>query len=209
MQLQLVLAASMLAIAYCAPPGPVLAEATRRGLRSGFRPALAVQLGSLVGDALWVSLALAGAASLAQAQNLQTALGVAGSVLLMGLGLRALYRPRKAKLSGLETPGREGALATGAALAVASPFALPFWLGVGASLPSFGIGSPSTLDYLVFFTSFMIACLAYAIFAAGAIAWGRNLLQQRFFFAIDLVCGVVLLVFGAQMLVTTLTRAVS
>ena len=60
------LAAFGLGLALCAPPGVVFAETVRRGLGRGFRAALGVQMGSLVGDGTWAALALGGAALLAQ-----------------------------------------------------------------------------------------------------------------------------------------------
>ena len=49
-------AAFGLGLAFCAPPGAVTAEAVRRGLSRGFRAALLLELGSLVGDAFWAAL---------------------------------------------------------------------------------------------------------------------------------------------------------
>ena len=44
------IAGAIMAISLSAPPGPVTMETVRRGLRGGFRPALFVQLGSVIGD---------------------------------------------------------------------------------------------------------------------------------------------------------------
>jgi len=62
-------------IAFAAPPGAVTAETFRRGAHGGFAVALGVQLGSLVGDATYALLALAGLAALAQNPALQFAFG--------------------------------------------------------------------------------------------------------------------------------------
>ena len=51
---------------FCLSPGAVLAETLRRGLQHGFRPALLVQVGSLVGDAVWAVIGLTGLALLIQ-----------------------------------------------------------------------------------------------------------------------------------------------
>ena len=51
--LTLLIAAFILGLVFNATPGPVFAETVRQGVRGGFRSALAVQFGSLVGDALW------------------------------------------------------------------------------------------------------------------------------------------------------------
>src|SRR2546423_3713334 len=75
----LFLSAFGLGLAFCAPPGAVTAEALRRGLARGFRPALLMQLGSLIGDAPWAALALTGAAWLAQPSALRGVLRGAGA----------------------------------------------------------------------------------------------------------------------------------
>lgn len=62
--IQIVLTGLWLGLVFNAAPGPVFTESLRRGVRGGFRPAFAVQVGSLVGDAAWAVLGLAGAAAL-------------------------------------------------------------------------------------------------------------------------------------------------
>ena len=92
----LALAAFGLGLALCAPPGVVFAETVRRGLGRGFRAALGVQMGSLVGDGTWAALALGGAALLAQQWLLRLVLGAVGVTLLLYLALKALrdaWRP--------------------------------------------------------------------------------------------------------------------
>lgn len=49
----------LLGLMYNAVPGPVLGETIHRELKGGYRSALAVQFGSLVGDALWAAPASA------------------------------------------------------------------------------------------------------------------------------------------------------
>jgi chemosensory pili system protein ChpE len=208
--MQLGIFAVTLALAYCVPPGPVLAEATRRGLASGFRAALAVELGSLAGDVMWVTVALVGAAALSQMGGLQTVIGTIGALFLLALGLRALFAARRKPTPAVD--GRsavEGAFATGAVLGVASPYALPFWLGVGSSLTGYGISSLGLLGYVIFCTAFTVVCVAYALVAAGAIAWGRRMLSPRFFFMVDIGCAAVLLLLGLRLLSQTLGKAVS
>src|SRR5665811_712902 len=88
--MKLALVAMLLALAYSAAPGPVLAETARRGLSNGFRAALAVELGSLAGDAVWIGLMFAGAAALAEAGGVQLAASGVGGLFLLWLGVRAL-----------------------------------------------------------------------------------------------------------------------
>jgi len=204
----LVLVAMLLALAYRAAPGPVLAEAARRGLTSGFRAALAVELGSIAGDALWVALALIGTAALAEAGGFQLAAGVAGGVFLLWLGVSALRSARNGHLPMDGNPFVERAFATGAVISVASPYALPFWLGVSSSLPGYGISSHGAFGYVAFFAAFLLTCIVFALVAAALFAWGHRFLRPRFFFAVDLVCGLALVVVGANLLSFALAHAI-
>jgi len=56
--LTIFLSALIFGVVFCLSPGAVLAETLRRGLLHGFKPALRVQIGSLVGDALWAVIGL-------------------------------------------------------------------------------------------------------------------------------------------------------
>jgi threonine/homoserine/homoserine lactone efflux protein len=205
--MKLEIVAMLLALAYCAAPGPVLAEATRQGLTSGFRAALAVELGSLAGDALWVGLTLAGAAALAEAGGFQLAAGLIGGIFLLWLGIRALRTARHGPLQRKGNVFVERAFATGAAISVASPYALPFWLSVSSSLPGYGISSHGAVGYAIFSTTFLLTCLVFALVAAAFISWGRRVLRPGVFFAVDLVCGFVLVVVGLNLLTFTLAHA--
>ena len=58
--LELLGMAFLLGFIFNAAPGAVFAETVRRGMSGGYRVALSVQFGSLVGDAVWAILALPG-----------------------------------------------------------------------------------------------------------------------------------------------------
>ena len=206
--MKLVLVAALLALAYCAAPGPVLAEAARRGLTSGFRAALAVELGSLAGDALWIGLMFAGAAALAQAGGVRLAAGGAGGLFLLWLGLRALSNARHKRPPESGGAVVEQAFATGAAISVASPYALPFWLAVSGSLSSYGVSSAGALGYTAFSATFMLTCLVFALFSAGVISWGRRFLRPRFFAVVDLVSGLGFVVLGLNLLFFTAAHVI-
>src|SRR5947209_14619410 len=79
-----------LGIAYNAAPGAVNTEALRRGLARGFRAALLVQLGALIGDATWAALALTGSAFLVQSRSLHLLLAAVGACFLLRLAWNAL-----------------------------------------------------------------------------------------------------------------------
>lgn len=51
-----VLLGIVLSVGQCLAVGPVSTEVLRRGLRGGFRAALAVEIGSCLGAGVWVML---------------------------------------------------------------------------------------------------------------------------------------------------------
>src|SRR3989442_15951971 len=77
------------------PPGPINAEAIRRGLSHRPWSAYAVVFGGCCGDALWALSIGIGTSAFRRAPYVQTVLGVASAALLLTLGglfLRGAFR---------------------------------------------------------------------------------------------------------------------
>ena len=83
--MSVLIAAFLLGLVFNAAPGAIFAETVRRGATGGFRPALAVQIWSLVGDATWAVLGLLGVGLLLQVDLLKWPVGLAGSAYLLWL----------------------------------------------------------------------------------------------------------------------------
>jgi threonine/homoserine/homoserine lactone efflux protein len=76
-------------------PGPGVMVVIARSLESGFRPGLAIALGILSGDFVFITLAILGLATLAEVMgNLFVLIKYAGAAYLIYLGLQ-LLRPTK------------------------------------------------------------------------------------------------------------------
>ncbi|MEI6796692.1 MAG: LysE family transporter [Methanomassiliicoccales archaeon] len=122
-----------LSIIFCIMPGAVNAEALRHGLRGGFRPALMVELGSVIGDRAWAFLALVGLAFLVTNNVARIALGISGCALLFYLAYKAFLDARKGSMGdgGEVKTGKH--FLTGALISLGSPLQIVFWLGIGGS----------------------------------------------------------------------------
>ena len=205
----LFLAAFGLGIAFSAPPGVVTALAVQQGLAHGFGAALSLELGSLIGDAVWALVALAGAAYLAQNPIARVAMGTGGAALLLWVAWRALRgavgdpRPRSAP------PAISGNFATGALISLSNPFAVAFWLGVGGSMIGGGDAPPRPAHYAAFFSGFMMAAFLWCFFLSALVTWGRRFVTPRFFCWISLGCGVALSYFAARLLWTAFANAMA
>ena len=203
-----VAAAVALGAAYAAVPGAVNTEAIRRGLAAGVRPALLVQLGSLLGDAVWAAIALGGATVLVQHEAVATALALLGAGFLFGLvrtTVRDAVRPRPVGPLPARTR-RGGDLAVGVAFGLANPAGLAFWTGVGggvlAGSPGGGLGQAAG-----FLVAFMVGALAWGTAVAVLAGLGRRWVGKRLLRWTDLVCAGVLGVFAIRLLWSGLRRA--
>lgn len=200
----LFLAAVGMGFVFCSPPGPVLALAARRGAVHGFPAALRVELGSLVGDAIWAVLGLSGVGLLMRLPAIHGVVGLVGALLLGWLGLRSLREARQAHALAAAPVQPRGDFSVGALISLTNPQAVAYWMALGSSIQVLTGHEASTADYMIFFCGFMLACLAYCFVAAGVIAGARTLLTESLFRSVNLVCGLALLVFAAFLAWNTL-----
>jgi chemosensory pili system protein ChpE len=202
----------MLGLVYVASPGPVNVETLRRGLTGGVRPALALQLGALAGDLLWVVLALAGVGLLLTHALAQTILGVAGMALLLCFGWSALWSQAvitavTCSSASVETSrqtapvGLRRTVWTGVAIATANPLAPIFWVSVSGSL------GESTQQPLAFLGGFAFGALLAGIGIALLVGLWHARLTPRLVRAVTSGCGLVLLGYGLLVGYTTVLGA--
>jgi len=199
MRPEIFLTGIVMGIAFAAPPGIVSVETFRRGITRGFPAALNVQLGSLIGDATYCLLALAGVAMIAQNAMAQRALGAFSVLLLFYLamnGIRAEFSNQPASTDpGDARPNSRGAFATGMLLSLTNPWAIGYWLSLGGALASFG-ALESANAMIIFFASFFGACVAYAFIFALLVGWTRRALPAIAARAISIASSALIGIFG-------------
>jgi chemosensory pili system protein ChpE len=168
--LTLLISAFGLGLVFNATPGPVFAETVRRGVRGGFRSALAVQLGSLVGDALWAIVGLVGVGFLSRVEALRTPISVAGVAYLLWLAYDAWQSSRRdvSASLGAETTHRR-AFRSGVLLSLTNPQNIAYWAAIGSALRAIGVTEPNVADDLAFFAAFMLSSTVWAFFVAALV----------------------------------------
>jgi chemosensory pili system protein ChpE len=162
--LTLFITAFVLGLVFNATPGPVFAETVRQGVRGGFRSAIAVQLGSLVGDALWAVVGLVGVGLLLQLERLRTPISVASVVYLSWLASNAWQTSRGefAISVTLDEADHRQALRSGVLLSLTNPQNVAYWAALGSALGSVG-------DNMVFFAGFMVSSAVWAFLVAALV----------------------------------------
>jgi len=179
---------------FCLSPGAVLAETLRRGLLQGFTPALLVQIGSLVGDAVWAVIGLTGIALLIQHDAVRVPLTVICALYLAWLGLRSLIDAwQLPQVEDAPASSAKNALAVGAAISLANPKNIVYWGALGSALSAIVGTTPSHGQTLMFFAGFMLASVLSCFLTAALVNVLRknaSPIWQRVSYG---ACGVVLL----------------
>lgn len=170
--LMLFASAFVLGLVFNAAPGAVFAETVRQGVRGGYRPALAVQLGSLVGDASWALLGLAGIGLVMLIDTLRWPIGLAGAAYLLWLSWdswQAARTEHRLDASNTAAATQKQALRRGMALSLTNPQNLAYWAAMGSALGSVGVAQPGARDYGVFFAGFMTSSLLWCFVCAALV----------------------------------------
>lgn len=201
----LFLSAIGLGFAFCALPGAVTAQAVRRGLERGFRSAMALQLGALVGVMLWAILALIGVAILVQHELARLMVDAVGVMFLLWLMWQAFSAAPHGTASKANATQVRGDVALGVALSLANPGALAFWLGIGGTMMAPGTASSHLQDPVVFLAGFLSGALLWCCLLASMLAWGRRFVTPLFFRRVNLICGLALGIFALKLLWSTIT----
>jgi len=201
--ISLAVSSFILGIAFCAPPGIITAETIRRGLMRGFRPALFVQFGSLVGDTTWSLIALTGLAFLVQNNSARIILSVIGIALLLKLAWDAIGAARRNIEIHAAPASTRGDFATGAMLSLSNPFNIVFWTGIGTTAFSGIHGAPQFPHFVTFFLAFITGAFLWCFFIAWLVAWGKQWMTPNFFRWVNLICGIILIYFAFQLGIQT------
>jgi threonine/homoserine/homoserine lactone efflux protein len=187
-----------------ATPGAITAQLLRGLGQRGFLWALFLQLGALIGLILWAIIALIGATFLVQNMLARVMLGAMGVLLLLGLAWQALRDAYRGKGGETKAVNVRGDFALGAALTLANPFPVVFWLSVLPTLIATGRVSLDLKEVMVFFTGFLVSALLWSVFMSSLISWGRRFVRPVFFRLVNLVCGLSLGFFAFKLLWSTL-----
>jgi chemosensory pili system protein ChpE len=165
-------AAFVLGLVFNAAPGAVFAETVRQGVRGGFRPALAVQVGSLVGDGVWAVLGLVGVGVLLQVEALRWPIGLAGVAYLAWLSWdawRSASQEFHLDAGGTPGAGTSRALRSGVTLSLTNPHNIAFWAALGSALGAVGVQQPTPADYGIFLAGFMASSVLWCFVCAAIV----------------------------------------
>ena len=185
----------ILGLSITAPIGPTNVEVIRRGVKEGWKSAIAFCLGVMVALIFYLLLVVFGLSFLTESPFVNTLLLILGVLVLAYLA----YNSFKDFFKGVELDlgdqesGGAGHFLPGIVLTISNPAVLLLWTGImgadlAASQASLGAGLALSLGILI----------GVAIFFSGLallIHHGRRLLKGQYFRYVSLAAGIVLAIF--------------
>lgn len=180
MGIESVLTLAVAVLLFGASPGPGIFAVVARALSAGFRPALALSAGLILGDLIWLAAAASGLAVVAQALGeFFIVLKIAGGLYLAWMGVKA-WRARPLPLADEASPpaaqSLPATLAGGVAVTLSNPKAILFYLAILPTILDLdAITLPGLLTAGVVVVVVLLAvCGTYALLAARARALLRS-----------------------------------
>lgn len=189
---------------YCLPLSAVNVEIIRRGLTQGFVTALVVSMGALVGDAVWIGLAVLGAEVMVRAPAARIAIGVLGIAVLLYLAWSSWRHAEQttAPVTGAP-PGVLKAFGIGVMLCLASPQAVFVLLAVMGSVGADAYTARA--DRYALYAGIIGGAVVYGFLASGLSAWGRRFVTPRTLRIVDRVAALLFLGLAVMLAIRTAT----
>ena len=203
--IELFFSATALGFLFNAAPGAIFTESLRRGLKGGFKSALYVQFGSLVGDLIWAVIGLGGAAILFEIDAIKIPMAIFGGVLLAWLAFSSFMDASK-KIPSINLTLRQDdktELTVGAALSLSNPINITYWAGMAGTIAMLGVKEPTGKAFIVFLSGFMLSSIVWCFLCAGFIGFVRKAINQTGWVLINISCGIGLAYFSIYVLLNT------
>ncbi len=185
----------LIGLSLAVPPGPVNAVIAAESVKRSYVNGIKVGLGAMTADATFLVITLIGVAVLFNNDTVRLVVSIVGGLILAYMALGILKDFRKPIKEGVNDNVKSYYL-TGVAIGFTNPAAILWWITAGAAL----IASTNLMGIVGFFIGIALWVTAFSIalhYAKSKALWVYP--------AVMLVCGVVLLFFGAALIYSGLT----
>lgn len=184
--------------------GPVFFYLLKNSLEKGFWVGFFIALGIVMGDLVCLVICSFGAVPFFNNPDNQFWIGIIGSLILLGLGIKFLIKP-ETKTKSPESPIPQkisktnyvSYLVQGFLINFINPFVFIIWIGIiGYAETEYDYGK----DMLAFFTAVLLGIFSTDLLKAYFAHKIKKFLTKRFMRNISRVFGVILIVFGVRVL---------
>lgn len=183
--------------------GPVFFSIIQTSIERGFLSGVWVAIGVSISDALYIFLAYMGLSQVFSNGDNQRYMAYTGGVILFAFGAYYLFvksrRVLNFKSVNIKSTSPLRLVAKGFIINGLSPMVLIFWLGT-VSVATGEFGYTTTAQVVTFFGAIVGTVLITDIIKAKLADKLRTIMTPRFVRVMNLVLGVVMLIFGGRLL---------
>ena len=177
-------------------PGPMTAATLAAGTRSRHAGIL-IALGHAGIEFPLMIVIIAGAGQLFERESVRIGIGLAGGAFLLVMGVQLLMLARAAQDEAVP-PDQRHPFVIGIVLTGANPYFLVWWATIGLGLLTHSLRAQGRAGLAVFYTGHILSDLVWYSFVAGAIAFGKEHLNDTLYRSLIILCAGALLFFGAR-----------
>lgn len=183
--------------------GPVFFMIIQTSVERGFKSAVLVAGGVALSDALYITLSYLSISQITANDQIKIYLANLGGVMLIIFGLyNLLIKSRKKSLEEVEhmkTKNPWRYIAKGFIINGLTPIVLLYWIGT-VSIATSTFGYKSLSSALLFFGAIIFTVFTMDILKAKLADKLRHLLTQKFIQRLNILMGVILILFGSRLL---------
>lgn len=192
----------LLGLSLAAPIGPVNLEIIKRGLNSGFKQAFLTGAGAMCADTTYLILIFFGLTSFFNFSFMKIFLGIAGSIILIYLGVMSAKEFFRKVDATENKPHRlfKTSFVTGYVLAISSPMTIVWWTGVFGALLAAQTNTQTTISAFFSCLSILLGCFIWVFSLAAALHWGKKIINEKITRFISFFAGLFLILFGIYFL---------
>jgi len=192
----------LLGLTLAAPIGPVNLEIIKRGLNSGFQQAFLTGAGAMCADTTYLILIFFGLTSFLNFAFMKIFLGIAGSIILIYLGVMSAKEFFRKADATENKPHRlfKTSFVTGYVLAISSPMTIVWWTGVFGALLAAQTHTQTTISAFFSCLSILLGCFLWVFSLAAALHWGKKIINEKITRFISFFAGLFLILFGIYFL---------
>lgn len=187
--------------------GPVFFTIIQTSIERGFKNGVWVAVGVSVSDAFYILLSYLGLSQLVEDERLKVYLTYGGGIMLLIFGFYYLFVKSKKLLDSetehikVRSPLR--LMAKGFIINGFTPMMLIFWIGT-VSVATTDLGYTTPKEVALFFSGIVVTVFTTDVIKAKLADHLRHLLTRRFIRILNIILGIVLLIFGCRLMLFSL-----
>ena len=188
--------------------GPVFFTILQTSVERGFWSGVLVALGVSLSDIIYVTVCYFGLAQFIDQDQNKIYMAYGGGAILILFGLyHALIKSRKSinkEIKQVEDRGKFRYFLKGFVINGISPMVILFWLGA-ISIASVDFGYSKGIQFLIFFASVLVTVFITDLLKAYLANKLRRLVTPRTMMYLNIIVGVILIVFGGRLIFQGIT----